>query len=50
MGKYDHLPDVPADAPYSKCDYYDAKSLGLDLDDWNDYVEYYELGKNEEYE
>lgn len=34
--------------PYSEEDYQDAKTKGLDLDDWCDYVEYYELGENEE--
>jgi hypothetical protein len=50
MGEYDHLPDIPEDAPYSKWDYYDAKNRGLNLDNWDDYVEYYGLGENEEYE
>jgi hypothetical protein len=36
--------------PYSDKEYEDAKEQGLDLDDWNDYVEYFELGEREEYE
>lgn len=31
--------------PYSDEDYKDAKRQGLDLDDWNDYVEYFGLGE-----
>ena len=31
--------------PYSNKDYEDAKLIGLDLDDWNDYVKYYNIGK-----
>jgi hypothetical protein len=31
--------------PYSQEDYEKAKSLGFDLDDWDDYVIYYELGE-----
>lgn len=38
------------DAPYSQEDYNKAKLQGLDLDDWGDYVEFYELGEREEYE
>ena len=34
--------------PYSEEDYVDAESQGLDLDDWNDYVAYFELGLEEE--
>lgn len=30
--------------PYSDEDYEEAKRQGLDLDDWNDYQRYYELG------
>ncbi|GEM00883.1 hypothetical protein SAMN05421839_1029 [Halolactibacillus halophilus] len=29
--------------PYSDEDYNDAKKIGLDLDDWNDYKRYYKL-------
>lgn len=35
--------------PYSHKDYLDAKSKGLDLDNWNDYQEYYELGEEDVY-
>lgn len=38
------------DKPYSDEEYEDAKAQGLDLDDWNDYVNYFELGEREEYE
>jgi len=31
--------------PYSEEDYEKAKQEGYDLDDWNDYVSYYELGE-----
>jgi hypothetical protein len=41
--------DKMDDKPYSDKDYIDAKTKGLDLDDWNDYVEYYGLGEREEY-
>lgn len=34
--------------PYCQEDYEDAKSKGLDLDNWNDYVRYYNLGSNDE--
>jgi len=34
--------------PYSQEDYEDAKSKGLDLDNWRDYKEYYQLGKEPE--
>lgn len=36
--------------PYSEKDYQVAKAQGLDLDDWNDYVKFYHLGEEEEYE
>ena len=36
--------------PYSEKDYQEAKSHGLDLDDWNDYVKFYHLGEEEEHE
>ncbi|WP_312458464.1 hypothetical protein [Proteiniclasticum sp.] len=36
--------------PYSLSDYEAAKKRGLDLDDWNDYVKFYRLGEQEEYE
>ena len=29
--------------PYSEEDYKKAKEIGLDLDRWNDYEEFYEL-------
>lgn len=31
--------------PYSDADYEDAKSKGLNLDDWSDYQIYYNLGE-----
>jgi len=31
--------------PYSEEDYQKALLLGLDLDKWEDYVEFYKLGK-----
>jgi hypothetical protein len=34
---------VNDEKPYSEEDYEDAKKQGLDLDDWNDYVKYYDL-------
>ena len=36
--------------PYSDEDYEDAKSKGYDLDNWNDYVEYYGAGEEESYD
>jgi hypothetical protein len=44
------LEEIEDEPPYSEEDFEDAKSRGLDLDDWNDYVEYYELGEREEIE
>lgn len=35
--------DIYDEPPYSKEDYQDAKSKGLDLDVWNDYQRYYEI-------
>ncbi|WP_274598806.1 hypothetical protein AWH56_26965 [Anaerobacillus isosaccharinicus] len=35
---------------YSDKEYEEAKQQGLDLDDWDDYVKYFGLGENEEYE
>jgi len=34
--------------PYSKEEYEKAKQQGLDLDDWNDYCEFFELGEFDE--
>lgn len=31
--------------PYSKKDYKEAKDMGLDLDNWDDYQDFYELGQ-----
>lgn len=31
--------------PYSDKDYEEAKKLGYDLDDWSNYVDFYELGE-----
>jgi len=36
--------------PYSEKDYQEAKAQGLDLDNWNDYVKFYHLGEEEEFE
>lgn len=36
--------------PYSKQDYEEAKERGLDLDNWNDYVEWAELGEYPTYD
>ena len=38
------------DKPYSQEDYKKAKMQGFDLDNWNDYKEFYELGSDEESE
>jgi hypothetical protein len=35
--------------PYSQEEYENAKLKCLDLDNWNDYVEYFGLGEEEEY-
>ncbi len=35
--------------PYSEEDYQEAKLLGLDLDNWNDYEEFFELGEKATY-
>lgn len=40
----EYIRNIP---PYSKKEYEDAKSRRYDLDDWNDYVEYYGLGEDE---
>lgn len=39
---------MDTEKPYSEEDYEKAKSLGYDLDDWNDYVIYYGLGDERE--
>jgi len=44
------IENIDSIKPYSDEDYELAKYQGLDLDDWNDYVEYYGLGEREEYE
>lgn len=51
------LPDIYTEeitgnttSPYSQKDYEAAQERGLDLDDWNDYQKFYELGEQEEYE
>ena len=36
--------------PYSDNDYLEAKELGLDLDDWDDYVKFFGLGERVDYE
>ncbi|QJT70446.1 hypothetical protein [Microcystis phage MaeS] len=36
--------------PYSDEEYAEAKQQGLDLDNWNDYVKYFGIGEDEEYE
>jgi CDGSH-type Zn-finger protein len=40
---------VNKEKPYSDEDYEKAKQQGLDLDDWNDYVTYFELGEKVEF-
>lgn len=42
--------DLDDNKPYSKEDYKKAKERGLDLDDWDDYVNFYGIGEREEYE
>lgn len=44
----DEIENNEVPAPYSPKDYEDAKSKGLDLDDWYDYEKYYQLGEQEE--
>ena len=39
-----------AERPYSYEDWEKAKEQGLDLDDWNDYVKFYGLGEDEQYD
>lgn len=39
---------INTNKPYSDEDYEEAKKQGLDLDYWNDYERYYELGSNYE--
>lgn len=34
--------------PYSEEDYQKAKEEGLDLDDWNDYVKFYNVGEEDD--
>jgi hypothetical protein len=36
--------------PYSNEEYEEAKRLGLDLDYWDDYIEYFGIGEEVEYE
>jgi hypothetical protein len=36
--------------PYSDEEYKDAKRQCLDLDDWDDYVKYFGLGEEPEYD
>jgi hypothetical protein len=36
--------------PYSNEEYKDAMKKGLDLNDWNDYVEYFGLGEEPNYD
>lgn len=38
------------DKPYSDEEYQEAKKMGLDLDDWHDYQEFFGLGEKEVYE
>lgn len=33
--------------PYSEEEYQDAKSMGLDLDNWKDYEKYFDLGEKD---
>jgi hypothetical protein len=36
--------------PYSQEEYENAKQQGLDIDDWDDYVKYFGIGENPEYD
>lgn len=36
--------------PYSDEEYKEAKQQGLDLDDWDDYLKYWGLGEEIEYD
>lgn len=36
--------------PYSDKEYEEAKQQGLDLDDWDDYVKYFGLGEESNYD
>lgn len=45
-GKPRPLPAArPHRKPYSEADYLEAKTRGLDLDEWDDYQVFYELGQ-----
>jgi uncharacterized protein YabN with tetrapyrrole methylase and pyrophosphatase domain len=46
-GKDLNVPSKNDTPPYSNEDFEDAKSKGLNLDDWKDYVEYYGVGERE---
>jgi hypothetical protein len=39
-----------AERPYSDEDYEQAKQLGFDLDDWNDYVRFFGIGEEPNYD
>lgn len=39
---------IKNEKPYSQTDYDNAKELGFDLDDWNDYVKYFLIGEEED--
>lgn len=50
VGNYPIWEETDNQPPYSEEDYMRAKAQGLDLDDWNDYVKFYHLGEEEEFE
>jgi hypothetical protein len=41
---------METEKPYSEDDYEKAKIMGLDLDDWNDYVDFYGIGEEVNYD
>jgi hypothetical protein len=47
--KYD-IGELKMIKPYSDEDYEKAKQQGLDLDDWNDYIKYFGIGNEPNYD
>ena len=47
---YEREEEAQLDRPYSDKDYAEAKAKGLDLDNWDDYVEFYGLGEEINYD
>lgn len=41
--------NINTNKPYSNEDYEEAKNKGLNLDGWNDYARYFELGEEPDY-